>query len=94
MPAVLYSPETFCLFLVQIGFYQEPEHVFSHSVPKWHMKMLDLIVKINRENIFKVPVRKVHLHKISNDNGVKINKFCHIQKSNCPEHKLVALQHS
>jgi hypothetical protein len=56
-----------------------------HSVPEWHMKMLDFI---------KLPVRKVHLHKISNDNGVKSTKFCHIQKSNSPEHSLVKLQHS
>jgi hypothetical protein len=32
--------------------------------------LLDLIAKIFREDVLKLPVRKEHFHEISNDNGI------------------------
>jgi hypothetical protein len=38
--------------------------------PKYHMKIL--LGKVGREDIFKPTIRNESLHKISNDNGVRL----------------------
>jgi hypothetical protein len=60
----------------KVSFYQESEPVFIIQSTTHHMKMLgDFIVEICREDIFKRPVRKVHLHEMINDNNVKVIHF-------------------
>jgi hypothetical protein len=46
------------------------------------MKILlgDFVAKVGREVISKPTVWNDNLHKISNDNGVRVVNFCHIQK--------------
>jgi hypothetical protein len=48
-------------------------------------------VLIGREDIFKPTVGSETLHEISNDNGVRIVKFCHIQKSDCQKYNVPTL---
>jgi hypothetical protein len=57
--------------------YQELEHVF-HKLTKYYMKMLlgDFNAKLGREDIFKPTIGNESLHKISNDNGVRVVNFC------------------
>jgi hypothetical protein len=47
---------------------------------KYHTKILlgDLNAKVDREDIFKMTIGNESLHKISNDNGIRFSKFCHI----------------
>jgi hypothetical protein len=61
---------------------EEPEHVFD-KFPKYQRKILlgDFNAKICREDIFKPMIGNESLHEISNDNGVKSSKLCHIKKS-------------
>ena len=49
------------------------------------MKILlgDFNAKVGREDIFKPIIEQESLHQDSNDNGVRIVKFCHIEKSGC-----------
>ena len=62
--------------------YEELEQVFDHF-RRYHMKILlgDLNAKVGRENIFKPTIGNKSLHQDSNDNGVRIVNFAHIQKS-------------
>ena len=64
------------------SFYEELEQVFDHF-PRYHIKILfgDFNVKVGRENIFKPTIGNKSLHQDSNDNGVRIVNFAHIQKS-------------
>jgi hypothetical protein len=56
--------------------HEELECVFD-KVPKYHMKILlgDFNAKVGREDIFKPTVGIESLHKISNDNGVRLVNF-------------------
>jgi exonuclease III len=61
---------------VKDSFYKEVECIF-HKFPKYHMKMLlrDFNAKVGRENIFNPTIGNESLHKISNDNGVRVVNF-------------------
>jgi hypothetical protein len=58
---------------VKDSFYEELEWVFN-KFPKYHMTILlgDFNAKIGRKDIFKPTIGNESLHKISNDNGVRI----------------------
>jgi len=57
------------------SFYEEMEHV-SDQFLKYYMKLLlDINAKVGREDIFKPTIRNKSLHKISNDNGVRVVNF-------------------
>jgi hypothetical protein len=58
------------------SFYEELEHVFD-KFPKHHMNILlgDFNAKVSREGIFKPIIGNESLHKISNDNGVRVVNF-------------------
>jgi hypothetical protein len=67
--------------------YVQLEDVFD-KFPKYHMKiLLDFSAKVRREEIFE-PTTGNGLHKISNDNGVRVVKFATsenlTQKNNVP----------
>ncbi|PNF37156.1 hypothetical protein B7P43_G00417 [Cryptotermes secundus] len=55
---------------------KELEHVLI-KFPKYHMKILlgDFNAKVGREDIFKPTTGNESLHKISNDNGVRVVNF-------------------
>jgi hypothetical protein len=55
--------------------------------PKYHMKILlgDFIAKVNKKNIFIPTTGNDSLHKISNDNGVRLVNFAHLKT---PESKV------
>jgi hypothetical protein len=61
---------------VKDSFYEELERVFD-KFPKYHMKILlgDFSAKVGREDIFKPTISNESLHKISNDNGVRLVNF-------------------
>jgi hypothetical protein len=60
---------------VKDSFYDELEWVFD-TFPKYHMKiLLDFNAKVGPENIFKPTTGNESLHKISNDNGVRVVNF-------------------
>jgi hypothetical protein len=54
-------------------FYEELERVFD-KYPKYHKKVLlgNFNAKLGREDIFKPTTENESLHKISNDNGVRV----------------------
>jgi hypothetical protein len=54
-------------------FQEELEHVFD-KFPKYHMKFLlgDFNAEVGREAMLKPAIRNDSLHKISNDNGVRV----------------------
>jgi hypothetical protein len=57
-------------------FNRELEHVLDRF-PKYHMKILleDFNAKVGKEDIFKPTIGNESLHKISNDNGVRVVNF-------------------
>jgi hypothetical protein len=57
-------------------FYEKLEHVFE-KFRKYHTKMLlgDFIAQVGREDIFKPTISNESLHKINNDNGVRVVNF-------------------
>jgi hypothetical protein len=61
---------------VKDSFYEELELVFD-KFPKHHMKILlgDFNAKVGREDIFKPTIGDESIHKISNDNGVRLVNF-------------------
>jgi hypothetical protein len=61
---------------VKDSFYEELERVFD-KFPKYHMKILlgDFISKVGRKYSFKPTIGNESLHKISNDNGVRLVNF-------------------
>jgi hypothetical protein len=61
---------------VKGSFYEELERIFD-KFPKYHMKMLlgDLNAKVDREDFFKPTIGNESLHKISNNNGVRVVNF-------------------
>jgi exonuclease III len=58
------------------SFYEELECILD-KFPKYNTKILlgDLNVKVGREDIFKPTIGNESLHKISNDNGVRVVNF-------------------
>jgi hypothetical protein len=58
------------------SFHEELECIFD-KFPKYNTKILlgDLNVKEGREDIFKPTIGNESLHKISNDNGVRVVNF-------------------
>jgi exonuclease III len=58
------------------SFYEELEQVFD-CFPKYHTKIRlgDLNVKLEREDIFKLTVGNESLHQDSGDNGVRVVNF-------------------
>jgi hypothetical protein len=56
--------------------YKEPNLVFD-KFPKYHTKILlgDFNTKVGREDIFKQIIGNESLHKISNDNGIRVVNF-------------------
>jgi hypothetical protein len=65
-----------CFVDVKDSFYEELEHVFD-KFPKYHMKILlgDFNAKVGKGDIFKPTFGNENLHKISNDNGVRVVNF-------------------
>jgi hypothetical protein len=62
---------------VKGSIYEELERVFD-KFPKYHLKILlgDFNAKVGRrEDIFKLTIGNESLHKISNDNGVRLVNF-------------------
>jgi hypothetical protein len=60
---------------VKDSFYEELERVID-KFPKYHMKiLLDFSSKVGRKTIFKPTIAKESLHKISNDNGLRVVNF-------------------
>jgi hypothetical protein len=43
--------------------------------------LVDFNAKVGRIDIFKPTIGNESLHEISNNNGVRVVYFCHIQKS-------------
>jgi exonuclease III len=70
---------------------KELEHVFD-NFHKYHMKILlgDFNVKVSKEDIFKPLIGNEVLHKISNDNGVRVELY-HIQTADCPKYNVPSL---
>jgi exonuclease III len=64
---------------IKDSFYEELGRVFD-QFPRYDMKILlgDFNAKVDRENIFKPTIGNESSHEISNDNGVKSSKLCHI----------------
>jgi hypothetical protein len=64
---------------IKDSFYEELGRVFD-QFPRYDMKILlgDFNAKVGREDIFKPTIGNDSSHEISNDNGVKSSKFCHI----------------
>jgi exonuclease III len=61
------------------SFYKALEHVFD-KCSKYHMKILlgDFKAKVDRKYIFKPTIWNESLDEISNVNGLRLVKFCHI----------------
>jgi hypothetical protein len=61
---------------VKDSFYEELERVFD-KFPKYHTNILleDFNAKVGREDIFKPTIWNKSLHKIRNDNGVRLIYF-------------------
>jgi hypothetical protein len=61
---------------VKDSFYEELEPVFGKFL-KYHMKILlgNFDAKVSREDVFKPTIGNESLHKISNDNGVRLVNF-------------------
>jgi hypothetical protein len=70
-------------------FYKELKHVFD-KFPKYHIKILlgDFNAKVGREDILKRTNGNASFHEISNDNGVRVVKLCHIQKFDCQKYNV------
>jgi hypothetical protein len=62
--------------VVKDSFYEELERVFD-KFPKYHMKILlgNFNAKVGRKAIFKPTIGNENLHKISNDNRVRLVNF-------------------
>jgi hypothetical protein len=61
---------------VKDSFYEELGHVFD-QFSRYNMKILlgDFHAKIGKEDIFKLTIKNERLHRISNDNGVRVLNF-------------------
>jgi endonuclease/exonuclease/phosphatase family metal-dependent hydrolase len=79
---------------VKDGFFEELERVFE-KFPKYHMKILlgNSNAKVGREDVFKSTIGNESLHKISNDNGVRLVNFAtfknlRIKSMMCPHRNI------
>jgi hypothetical protein len=79
---------------VKESFYGELECIFD-KFPKYHMKILlgNFNAKVGRDDIFKLTIGNESLHKISNDNGVRVvncatSKNFIIKSTMFPHHKI------
>jgi hypothetical protein len=61
---------------VKDSFFEETERVLN-KFPKYHTNILleELNVKVGKEDTFKPTIENESLHKISNDNGVRVINF-------------------
>jgi hypothetical protein len=64
------------------SFYEKLERVFD-KFSKYHTKILlgDFNAKIIRKDIFKPTIVNESIHEFNNDNGIRVSKYCYIQKS-------------
>jgi hypothetical protein len=64
---------------IKDSFFEELGRVFD-QFPRYDMKIVlcDFNAKVLRKDIFKPTIGNESSHKISNDNGVKSSKLCHI----------------
>jgi hypothetical protein len=76
---------------VKDSFYEGLERVFD-KVPKYHTKILleDFNAKVGREDIFKLTNGKESLHKISNNNGVRLVNFATSKTCDTDHYLMVA----
>jgi hypothetical protein len=51
----------------------------------------DFNAKFGKEDTFKPAIKNWNLHKISNDNDVRIVTFCLVQKSDCQKYVVSTL---
>jgi hypothetical protein len=79
---------------VKDSFYEELVRVFD-IFSKYHMKIMleDFNAKVGREDIFKLTIGNESLHEISNDNGVRCSKLCHIEKPQSQKYDAPTSQH-
>jgi hypothetical protein len=74
----VHAPTENKIYDVKDSFYEELENVFNkfHKY-KYHTKILlgDFNAKVGREDIFKPTIGNDSLHRISNDNGVRVVNF-------------------
>jgi hypothetical protein len=65
--------------VIKDSFNEELGRVFD-QFPRYDMKILlgDISARVGREDIFKPTIGNESSHEISNDNGVKSSKLCHI----------------
>jgi hypothetical protein len=72
----VHAPTEYKIDDVKDSFYAELERVFD-KLPKYHMKTLlgDFKAKVDREDIFKLTIGNESLHKITNDNAVRLVNF-------------------
>jgi hypothetical protein len=61
---------------VKDSFYKKLGHIFD-QFPRYDVNILlgDFHAKVVREDIFKPAIRSKSLHKISNDNGIRVVNF-------------------
>jgi hypothetical protein len=73
--------EIYCMCLVLYCVCKELGHVFN-KFSKYCMKILlaDFSAKVDKKDIFKPTVGNESLHKISNDNGVRVVNFTTFKK--------------
>jgi hypothetical protein len=73
------------------SFYGELQRVFDKFL-KYHMKMLlrDFNAIVGREGIFTPTIGNESLHKISNDNGIRVVNFATSKKSYCQKYDVPA----
>jgi hypothetical protein len=79
---------------VKDSFYEELERLFDKFY-KCHMKILvgDFNAKVGREDIFKPTIGKYSLHKISNDNGVRLVNFATSKNLKSEKYDVPTSQH-
>jgi hypothetical protein len=67
---------------VNHSFYKELELV-DDKFPKYHMKTMlgDFLVKLCKEDVFKPTTAIESIHKVSNDNGVRVINFAYLKIS-------------
>jgi hypothetical protein len=82
---------------IEDGFYEELQHVFDPFF-KYHMIILlgGFSAMVGREDILKSTIANESFHEntSSNDSGVRVINFRHIQNSNCQEFNIPTSQHS
>jgi hypothetical protein len=79
---------------IKVRFYEELEQVFD-QFPRYHMKIVlgDFNAKVRREDIFKPIIGNMSLHKVNNNNGVRVVNFAtskniSVQRTTFPHHDI------